>query len=104
MIGPLDEGEKCGTIEKVFDVLKNDLGGGVMPRGRFYANAAWWRLNCIAYNVLSVMKGKALPEDWRTYRMKALRFFLIGVAGRIVRTDRQIIVRFSGMASACEIF
>ena len=31
MIGPLDEGEKCGTIEKVFDVLKNDLGGGVMP-------------------------------------------------------------------------
>jgi hypothetical protein len=53
--------EKCGTIEKIFDVLKNDLGAGVLPCGRFYANAAWWRLNCIAYNVLSVMKWKALP-------------------------------------------
>jgi hypothetical protein len=96
--------EKCGTVEKVFDVLKNDLAGGVMPCGRFYTNAAWWRLNCIAYNVISVMKRKALPQDWWTYRMKALRFFLIGVAGRIIRTGRQIILRFSGMPSICEIF
>jgi len=96
--------EKCGTVEKVHDILKNDLAGGVLPCGRFYANAAWWRLNCIAYNVISVMKRKALPQDWCAYRMKALRFFLIGVAGRIIRTGRQIILRFSGMASVCELF
>lgn len=95
--------EKCGTVEKVFDVLKNDLAAGVMPCGRFYANAAWWRLNCIAYNVLSVMKRKALPE-LRSYRMKALRFLLIGVAGRIIRTGRQVILRFCGMPSMYEIF
>lgn len=96
--------EKCGTVEKAFDVLKNDLGAGVIPCGRFYANAAWWRLNCIAYNVLSVMKRKALPPDLRTCRMKALRFLFIGVAGRIIRTGRQIILRFCGMPSMCEIF
>lgn len=96
--------EKCGTIERVFDVLKNDLAGGVMPCGRFFANAAWWRLNCIAYNILSVMKRKALPLHWAPYRMKALRFFLIGVAGRIIRTGRQLFLRFSGTASLCEIF
>jgi hypothetical protein len=96
--------EKCGTIEKVHDAIKNDLGAGVMPCGRFFANAAWLRLNCIAYNVISVMKRKALPLTWITYRMKALRFFLIGVAGRIIRTGRQVFLRFSGMASTCEIF
>jgi len=96
--------EKCGTIERVFDVLKNDLAGGVMPCGRFFANAAWWRFNCITYNILSVMKRKALPDTWQPYRMKALRFFLIGVAGRIIRTGRQLFLRFSGMASVCEIF
>lgn len=96
--------EKCGTIEKVFDVLKNDLAGGVMPCARFYANAAWLRLNCIAYNVISVMKRKALPPAWWAYRMKALRFFLIGVAGRIIRTSRQLFLRFSGTASICAIF
>ena len=95
--------EKCGTVEKVFDVLKNDLAAGVMPCGRFFANAAWWRLNCIAYNVLSVMKRKALP-DVMTRRMKALRFLLIGVAGRVIRTGRQVILRFCGMPSMYEIF
>jgi hypothetical protein len=96
--------EKCGTVEKVHDALKNDLGGGVMPCGRFFANAAWWRLNCIAYNIISVMKQKVLPATWVTYRMKALRFLLIGVAGKVIRTGRQIYLRFSGMASVCEIF
>jgi hypothetical protein len=96
--------EKCGTVEKVHDALKNDLGGGVMPCGRFFANAAWWRLNCIAYNIISVMKQKVLPASWVTYRMKALRFLLIGVAGKVIRTGRQIYLRFAGMASVCEIF
>jgi hypothetical protein len=96
--------EKCGTVERVFDVLKNDLGAGVMPCGRFYANAAWWRLNCIAYNVLSVMKRKALPSEWWTWRMKALRFFLISAAGRIIRTGRSVYLRFAGMASVLTIY
>ena len=75
-----------------------------MPCGRFFANAAWWRLNCIAYNTISVMKQKALPAAWLNYRMKALRFFLIGVAGKVIRTGRKIYLKFSGMPSVCEIF
>jgi hypothetical protein len=39
------QGERCGSVKKVHDVVKNNLAGGVMPRGRFYANAGWWRLN-----------------------------------------------------------
>lgn len=96
--------EKCGTVEKVHDVVKNDLGGGVMPCGRFFSNAAWWRMNCITYNIISILKQKALPDTWQSYRMKALRFFLIGVAGKVIRTGRQIYLRFSGMLSICEIF
>ncbi len=96
--------ERCGTVEKVHDILKNDLGGGVMPCGRFYANSAWWRLNCIAYNVLSIMKRKALPQSWWKVRMKALRFWLIGVAGRLIRRSRQIYLRFRGMASTFSIY
>jgi hypothetical protein len=96
--------EKCGTIEKVHDVMKHDLGGGVMPCGKFYANAAWWRLNCITYNIVSIMKRKALPESWWRYRMKALRYWLIGVAGRIIRTNRQVYLRFSGMIGTFRIY
>jgi len=72
----------CGSVEKVHDVVKNDLAGGVMPCGRFYANAAWWRLNCLCYNVISIMKRKAYRK-LLPVRMKALRFHLIGVAARV---------------------
>ncbi len=45
--------EKAGTIEAVHDVLKNELAGGVLPCGRYGANAAWFRLAVITYNVLT---------------------------------------------------
>ena len=36
--------EQAGTIEGVHDVLKNELGAGVMPCKYCGAAAAWWRL------------------------------------------------------------
>jgi len=87
--------ERCGSVEKVHDVVKNDLAGGVMPCGRFYANAAWWRLNCLCYNVISVMKRKALPKTFWPARMKALRFHLIGVAGKVVSHARMMFLKIT---------
>lgn len=87
--------ERCGSVEKVHDVLKNDLAAGVMPCGRFYANAAWWRLNCLCYNVISVMKRKALPASFWPARMKALRFHLIGVAGKVICHARSTLLKLT---------
>ena len=55
--------EKAGSIEAVNDVLKNELAGGVMPCGRFGANAAWLRLTVLTYNVLTALKRLALPPE-----------------------------------------
>ncbi|MGC2049433.1 MAG: IS1380 family transposase [Gallionella sp.] len=87
--------ERCGSVEKVHDVVKNDLAGGVMACGRFYANAAWWRLNCLCYNVISIMKRKALPNNFWPVRMKALRFHLIGVAGKVVSHARMTFLKIT---------
>lgn len=87
--------ERCGSVEKVHDVVKNDLAGGVMPCGRFYANAAWWRLNCLCYNVIAVMKRKALPKSFWPVRMKALRFHLLGVAGKVVSHARMMFLKIT---------
>ena len=87
--------ERCGSVEKVHDVVKNDLAGGVMPCGRFYANAAWWRINCLCYNVISVMKRKALPKRFWPVRMKALRFHLIGVAAKVVSHARMMFLKIT---------
>jgi hypothetical protein len=51
---------RCGTIEHTHEVLKNELGAGTLPCGRFGANAAWFRLNALTYNLLSLIRQTAL--------------------------------------------
>jgi len=87
--------ERCGSVEKVHDVLKNDLAGGVFPSKRFFANATWWRLNLLAYNVVSVMKRKALPASWWPARLKALRFHLLCIAGRVIEHGRRLFLKIA---------
>jgi hypothetical protein len=87
--------ERCGTVEKTHDVLKNDLAGGVMPAKRFFANAAWWRLNALTYNVLSVMKRKSLPSSWWPVRLKALRYHLLCIAGRVIDHGRRLFLKIA---------
>ena len=74
---------KAGTIEHVHDVVKNELGGGTFPSGRFGANAAWFRFALLTYNVLSAMKQLALPPPMDTARPKRMRFALFTLAARI---------------------
>lgn len=84
---------KAGTIEAVHDVVKNELGGGVMPCGRFGANAAWLRLAVLSYNVLTAMKRLALPPELLTARPKRLRFLIINTPGKLVHHARRTLLR-----------
>lgn len=85
--------EKAGTIEAVHDVLKNELGGGVMPCGRFGANAAWMRLALMTHNVLTALKRIGLPEPWLRSRPKRLRFQIFCSPAKLVHHARQLLLR-----------
>ena len=87
--------ERCGTVEKVIDVLKNDLGTGSVPCKRFFADAAWFRLNVLTYNVLAVMKRQSLPSSWWGARLKGLRFHLLNVAGRVMVHSRRVFLKIA---------
>lgn len=87
--------ERCGTVEPAHDVLKNELGGGVLPSYRFGANAAWWQLVVLTHNLVSALKRLALPEDWAAFRPRRLRFLLFHVAGRLIRHGRRLILRLA---------
>jgi hypothetical protein len=92
--------ERCGKSEEVHSALKSDLAGGQMPSGLFGANAAWWALAILSFNLNAAMKRLALGEDWTNKRMKALRFHLIGLPGRVVGHARRLIIRLGGGAEA----
>jgi hypothetical protein len=85
--------EKAGTIEHVHDVVKNELGGRVLPCGRFGANAAWTRLCLLTYNVLSVLKARALPAGMQDIRPKQLRLHVFCVPAFVSMRARQLWAR-----------
>ena len=85
--------EKAGTIEHVHRVLKDELGAGVMPSGRFGANAAWFRINALTFNVLTVLKRRALPARLRDARPKRLRFELFTLPGKLRLHQSRLAVR-----------
>ena len=87
--------ERCGKSEEAHAVMKDDLAGGRLPSGLFGANAAWWAIMVLAHNLNAMMKGLLLGGDWAARRMKAMRFHLIALPGRVVRHARRLIVRLS---------
>ena len=87
--------EKAGTIEASHHVLKNELAAGVLPCGRFGANAAWLRLAVLSHNVLTALKRLALPADLLTARPKRLRFLIFHTPARLVQHARQLLLRLA---------
>ena len=87
--------QRCGKGEEVHGVLKEDLAGGRLPSRLFGANAAWWAITVLAFNLNSALKQLALGGEWVSKRLKALRFGLISIAGRVVRHARTLIINLS---------
>jgi Transposase DDE domain group 1 len=90
--------ERCGKSEEVHSVLKTDQAGGQLPSALFGANAAWWALAILAHNLNAAMKTLVLGKAWVAKRMKALRFHLIALPGRVVSHARKLIIRIGAGA------
>jgi len=89
---------KAGTVEHTHHVLTNELAAEALPSRRFGANAAWFRLNVLLYNLLSAFKRVALPEELHSARPKRLRFVLFNGVGKVVRHARELVLRLVGEA------
>jgi len=87
--------QKAGTVEHVHDEVKNALAGGSPPSQHFGANAAWFMLNAMAYNLASAIRAAAPDPTLRTARIKQIRYRLFHVAARSARDRRKISVRFA---------
>jgi hypothetical protein len=94
--------EKAGTIEHVHRSMKDELGAGVLPSQRFGANAAWFRINAITYNLLTLLKRHALPERFRLARPKRLRFEIFTTPARLSVHQSQLIANLSASGERTE--
>jgi hypothetical protein len=84
---------RCGKCEEAHKILKEDFAGGKMPSGEFGVNAAWWQIAVLSMNLSAVMNRIVLGGEWLGRRMKAIRFLIINVPGRVMEKARQLCLR-----------
>ncbi|MDZ4341663.1 MAG: hypothetical protein U1E51_04410, partial [Candidatus Binatia bacterium] len=69
-------------------MMKDDLAGRKLPSGDFGENAAWWWIMVLSLNLNVIMKSLVLGGAWVGKRMKAIRFGVIHLPGRILSRAR----------------
>jgi len=94
---------RCGKSEEAHSVMKEDLAGGRLPSGKFGENAAWWSIMVLAHNLNTAMKNLILKDSWVSKRMKAMRFHLINLPGRVMAHARELSVSLAGDHPAFEV-
>ena len=85
--------KRCGKSEESHSILKNDLAGGKRPSNKFGVNAAWWWIAVLAFNLLAIMKQSVLPERFCKSRLKAIRYWLINLPGRLIKHARRLVIQ-----------
>ncbi|MCL5958352.1 MAG: transposase [Chloroflexi bacterium] len=63
-----------GEIENWIKELKDGFGMDWMPCGETFANAVYFRLGVIAYNLFVAMKVLSLPGRWQRYTISTVRW------------------------------
>ena len=75
-----------------------------LPCREFMANAAYFQIALLAYTVSAAFKHLALPESWKYFTIKTLRFRIIRMAGIVSRRARSLWMKVSGKYPFREVY
>jgi hypothetical protein len=89
-----------GQAENFLKELKRGFGLERMPCGQTGANAVFFRIGLLAYNLFVGFKRLACPAAWATDTIATVRWKLIQVAGRIVQHAGQMVLKLRVEAEA----
>ena len=93
-----------GQAENYIKELVNGFGMEWMPCGETYANAVFFRIGILAYNLFLAMKLLALPPWYRTFTISTVRWRLYQVAGAVVKHAHQIILKLAAQIDKIALF
>jgi len=75
-----------------------------MPCGEFQANAVWFGIGILAYNLFIASKIFLFPKNWIKKTIRTIRWQIIQIAGKVVKRARQLILRICTLRETYEIF
>jgi hypothetical protein len=100
----LDWHNQRGQAENFNKEVKIGLGMERMPCGQSYANAVFFRIGIIAYNLFIGFKRLACPESWAKHTIATFRWKMIQVAGRIVKHAGKVVLKLMVDSEKLEVF
>jgi hypothetical protein len=77
-----------GNSENWHKERKVGFGMEQMPCGQFAANAMYFAIGVLAYNLAQLLKRQVLPAGYRTATVATLRWKVYRLAGKLVRHPR----------------
>jgi len=80
------------TVHSMEEV-KSGFGLERMPCGTFKANALFFRLGILAYNLFVGFKRLCCPQGWVQHMIATVRWRLLHVAGQVVYHARKLVLR-----------
>lgn len=84
--------QRAEDSENRLKELKCDFGGDTLPCSDFKANALYFSLCALSFNLFALMRH-LLPEELAHHRAVTLRWRLYSMAAKVVRTGRQLYVK-----------
>jgi len=81
-------GMRAEKSENKIKELMLDFGGAHMPCGQFEANALYFSICTLSYN-LFVMLRHLLPGEFKKSRAKAVRLRVYAMAAKLIKHSRQ---------------
>jgi Transposase DDE domain group 1 len=82
-----------GQCENWHKELKLDLGMEQMPCGQLEANALYFAIGVLAYNLAQLLKRQVLPEGYGRVTVSTLRWKVYRLAGKLVRHARRWVLQ-----------
>jgi len=77
--------------------LKLGFGMERMPCGQFKANAVFFRIGAMAYNLFVMFKMHVLPKEWNKYQVQTVRWRLYQIAAHVTRHARSLWLQVSNV-------
>ena len=84
--------QRAEDSENRLKELKLDFGGDTLPCSDFHANALYFLITALSYNLFALMR-QLLPGDLAQHRAITIRGRLYAIAAKVVKTGRQLFVK-----------
>ena len=79
-----------GNAEKFIEDAKYGLNLRVVPTGQLHANALYYMIGILVFNLVKLMQLTALPDNWHHSMITSIRHKLFRTVAKVVSSARQL--------------